>query len=109
VAGSTANSISNTSLKGEMTYGFYVGEGAEDNNISIAPHNLDGAIFVDQPPDKVHCDTDLPPSGNVTPPSGATVIFLDDEYFSPPSKDNTVRNQAQTSTFIDCGIDNVVK
>jgi hypothetical protein len=109
VAGSTANNISNTRLEGEMTYGFYVGEGAEDNNINIAPRNLDGALFVDQPSDKVHCDTDPPPSGNTTPPSGATVIFLDDEFFPPPSKNNTVSNQAQTFTFIDCGLDNVVK
>jgi hypothetical protein len=81
----------------------------EENNIFIAPHNLDGAIFMDQPPDKVHCDTDPPPSGNTAPPSSATVIFLDDEYFPPLSKDNTVHNQARTFTFIDCGLDNVVK
>lgn len=40
---------------------------------------------------------------------GAIVLFAGGSPFGPPSTGNTVQSVGQSGTFLDCGVDNVVK
>lgn len=105
-APTTDNSLSNTTLEGEMTYGYLVLDEAAGNSIFIAPRNLDDATFVPPPNNEGVCENS----------EGKTVLFADSfkdengDVLSGPATGNTVTNRARSATFIDCGdADNVVR
>jgi len=98
------NRIRNNSISGERVYGYVLGETAADNQVFIAPRNLDEATFV-APPFFGLCGNG-PGEPNE---GGATVVFVGDSIFGPAAEGNTIKNRAESATFLDCGIDNTVR
>jgi nitrous oxidase accessory protein NosD len=99
LAGDVENRFSNNRLAGEMTYGYLLGEGAEDSQIRIAPRNLDDAVFI-PPPVFPLCD------GQTT---GAAVLLIGETDFGPASSNNFVRDLTGGAAIIDCGDNNSVR
>lgn len=97
------NTFKNTTFRGEMTYGYVLGEESLDNAISISPRNLDAATFV-VPPFFGPCG-----NGPGDPdPSGAAVVLVAASFFGPAAEGNDVKSRAKSATILDCGIDNEI-
>lgn len=98
------NRFRNTSLAGEMVYGYIFGATSIDNEVFIAPGDLDEAIFV-APPFFGLCDNG-PGEPNE---GGATVVLVGSSILGPAAEGNIIHNRARSATFLDCGINNVVR